>query len=107
MAVTVDSAPSGYGGRVGLVTKPLARAGLDPDRTLALVCGPEVMMRHVADDLVRLGVPPARVRLSLERNMRCGVGLCGHCQLRELFLCVDGPVVGLDRAAPLITVREL
>jgi NAD(P)H-flavin reductase len=107
VAVTVDSAPSGYGGRVGLVTEPLARARLDPDRTLALVCGPEVMMRHVADDLVRLGVPPARVRLSLERNMRCGVGLCGHCQLRELFLCVDGPVVGLDRAAPLIKVREL
>jgi NAD(P)H-flavin reductase len=107
VAVTVDSAPSGYRGRVGLVTEPLARAGLDPDRTMALVCGPEVMMRHVADDLVRLGVPPVRVRLSLERNMRCGVGLCGHCQLRELFLCVDGPVVGLDRAAPLIKVREL
>lgn len=107
VAVTVDHAPSGYRGRVGLVTEPLARAGLDPDRTLALVCGPEVMMRHVADDLVRLGVPPARVRLSLERNMRCGVGLCGHCQLRELFICVDGPVLGLDRAAPLITVREL
>jgi NAD(P)H-flavin reductase len=107
VAVTVDHAPAGYGGQVGLVTEPLARVGLDPGRTLALVCGPEVMIRHVADDLVRLGVPPARVRLSLERNMRCGVGLCGHCQLRELFLCVDGPVVGLDRAAPLVTVREL
>ena len=107
VAVTVDHAPAGYRGRVGLVTEPLARAGLDPGRTLVLVCGPEVMMRHVAEDVVRLGVPPSRVRLSLERNMRCGVGLCGHCQLRELFLCVDGPVVGLDRAAPLITVREL
>ena len=107
VAVTVDHAPTGYQGRVGLVTEPLARVGLDPERTLALVCGPEVMIRHVADDLVRLGVPPARVRLSMERNMRCGVGLCGHCQLRELFLCVDGPVVGLDRAAPLVSVREL
>jgi NAD(P)H-flavin reductase len=107
VAVTVDAAPAGYRGRVGLVTKPLARAEFDPARTLALVCGPEVMMRHVADDLVELGVPPARVRLSLERNMRCGVGLCGHCQLRELLICVDGPVVSLDRAAPLITVREL
>ena len=64
-------------------------------------------MRHTADDLVGLGLPPARVRLSLERNMRCGVGLCGHCQLRELFVCVDGPVVPLDRADPLVTVREL
>jgi NAD(P)H-flavin reductase len=107
VAVTVDAAPAGYRGSVGLVTKPLARADFDPVRTLALVCGPEVMMRHVADDLVRRGVPPAQVRLSLERNMRCGVGLCGHCQLRELLICVDGPVVPLDRAAPLITVREL
>ena len=105
--VTVDRAPAGYRGRVGLVTTLLARAGLDPQRTLALVCGPEVMMRHTADDLVGLGLPPSRVRLSLERNMRCGVGLCGHCQLRELFVCVDGPVVPLDRADPLVTVREL
>jgi NAD(P)H-flavin reductase len=105
--VTVDQAPAGYAGRVGLVTDPLARAGLDPAVTLALVCGPEVMMRHVAQDLVDIGVAPSRVRLSLERNMRCGVGLCGHCQLRELFLCVDGPVLSLDRAAPLTSVREL
>jgi NAD(P)H-flavin reductase len=105
--VTVDQAPAGYAGRVGLVTDRLARAGLDPAVTLALVCGPEVMMRHVAQDLVDIGVAPSRVRLSLERNMRCGVGLCGHCQLRELFLCVDGPVLSLDRAAPLTSVREL
>jgi NAD(P)H-flavin reductase len=107
VVVTVDQAPAGYGGRVGLVTDPLSRAGLDPSRTMALVCGPEVMMRHVARDLVDLGVAASRVRLSLERNMRCGVGLCGHCQLRELFLCVDGPVLPLDRATPLMSVREL
>ena len=107
VGVTVDRAPAGYRGRVGLVTTLLARAALDPQRTLALLCGPEVMMRHAADDLVGLGLPPSRVRVSLERNMRCGVGLCGHCQLRELFICLDGPVVSLEQAAPLITVREL
>ena len=107
VAWTVDHAPSGYVGRVGLVTTLLPRVTFDPASALALVCGPEVMMGHVADDLVQIGMPPARVRLSLERNMRCGVGLCGHCQLRELFLCVDGPVVALDRAAPLVSVREL
>ena len=94
-------------GRVGLVTQLVARGGFDASNTLALVCGPEVMMRHVADDLVGRGIAPGRVRLSLERNMRCGVGLCGHCQLRELFLCVDGPVLALDRVAPLMSVREL
>jgi NAD(P)H-flavin reductase len=107
VAVTVDTAPAGYAGSVGLVTGPLARADVDPATALALVCGPEVMMRHVAEDLVGRGLAPDRVRLSLERNMRCGVGLCGHCQLRELFLCVDGPVVALDRVAPLMSVREL
>jgi NAD(P)H-flavin reductase len=107
VAVTVDSAPAGYAGSVGLVTRPLARVDVDPACATALLCGPEVMMRHVADDLVARGVRPQRIRLSLERNMRCGVGLCGHCQLRELFLCVDGPVLPLDRVAPLMKVREL
>lgn len=107
VGVTVDSATPGWRGRVGLVSDLLARADVDPARTLALVCGPEVMMRHVGHELVRLGIPAGRVRLSLERNMRCGVGLCGHCQLRELFVCVDGPVIGLDRARPLMDVREL
>jgi NAD(P)H-flavin reductase len=107
VGVTVDQAPAGYRGRVGLVTTLLPRVSFDPSRTLALVCGPEVMMRHTAEDLAARGVRPSRIRLSLERNMRCGVGLCGHCQLRELFVCLDGPVVPLDHAAPLITVREL
>jgi NAD(P)H-flavin reductase len=105
--VTVDYGPPSWTGRVGLVTALVARAGFDPARTLALVCGPEVMMRFGATALADRGVPPARIRLSMERNMKCGVGLCGHCQLRELFLCVDGPVLPYDRLAPLMDVREL
>ncbi len=105
--VTVDYGPPSWTGRVGLVTALVARAGFDPTRTLALVCGPEVMMRYGATALVDRGVPAARIRLSMERNMKCGVGLCGHCQLRELFLCVDGPVLPYDRLAPLMDVREL
>jgi NAD(P)H-flavin reductase len=89
------------------VTELLPRAPFDPATTTALVCGPEVMMRHVATALAALGVPPGRIRLSLERNMRCGVGLCGHCQLREHLICVDGPVFGADRVLPLMQVREL
>jgi anaerobic sulfite reductase subunit B len=105
--VTVDRADQTWSGRVGLVTKPLASLSLDPIRTTALVCGPEVMMRHVADTLTDLGIPAPHIQLSLERTMRCGVGLCGHCQLRELLICVDGPVVGLDVAGGLLKVREL
>jgi NAD(P)H-flavin reductase len=105
--VTVDRADASWAGRVGLVTAPIADLDIDPRRTVALVCGPEVMMRHVTEALRHNGIPPGRIRLSVERAMRCGVGLCGHCQLRELFLCVDGPVVTLDRAAPLLRTREL
>lgn len=105
--VTVDYATPGWPGRVGLVTALLGRAVHDPARTLALVCGPEVMMRLVAAHLVAAGVAAERVRVSLERNMHCGVGLCGHCQLRELFLCVDGPVLPWSRVGDLLSVREL
>ncbi len=105
--VTVDYGPPSWTGRVGLVTTLVARAGFDPLHSLALVCGPEVMMRYAARALIARGVPDTRIRLSMERNMKCGVGLCGHCQLRELFLCVDGPVLGYDRLAPLMEVGEL
>ena len=105
--VTVDYGPPSWEGRVGLVTTLVARAGFDPLHTLALVCGPEVMMRYAASALVDRGVPARRIRVSMERNMKCGVGLCGHCQLRELFLCVDGPVLSYEQLAPLMDVREL
>lgn len=105
--VTVDIGQHAWRGKVGLVTQLVPRAGFDARHTLALVCGPEVMMRYVAQALVDRGVPPHRVRLSMERSMKCGIGLCGHCQLRELFVCVDGPVLPYDRLAPLLTCREL
>lgn len=107
VAVTVDRAPTSWRGHVGLVTELIPRAAFDPARVLALMCGPEVMMRYVAAALAQCGVLPAQVRLSMERNMRCGVGLCGHCQLREYLICVDGPVFALDAVAPLLSVREL
>ena len=107
VAVTVDRAATSWTGRVGVVTELIPDASFDADQTLALVCGPEVMMRLVGAELVAKGVPPDRVRLSLERNMRCGVGLCGHCQLREYLLCVDGPVLSLAAVLPHLGVREL
>jgi len=105
--LTVDRATEGWAGHVGVVTQLLRRATVDPARTTALVCGPEIMMRLTARELVALGVPAAQVRISLERNMRCGVAECGHCQLGPLLLCRDGPVVGYAVAAPLLAVREL
>lgn len=107
VAVTVDAATPEWRGHVGLVTSVLPRADLDPDETLALVCGPEIMMRITADALVTNGLPPDHIKVSLERSMKCGVGVCGHCQLRELFVCLDGPVFRYDRVAGLMTAREL
>ncbi len=105
--VTVDYAPPTWQGRVGPVTKLISRAGFDPHRTLALVCGPEIMMTLSTQALLSRGVSPDHVRLSMERNMKCGVGLCGHCQLRHLFICVDGPVLPYTALADLLDVWEL
>ena len=105
--VTVDRATGGWTGHVGVVTQLLDRAELDPAATMALVCGPEVMMRLTARALCARGIPPGRIRVSLERNMRCGIAECGHCQLGPLLLCRDGPVISYQRAAPLLAVKEL
>jgi NAD(P)H-flavin reductase len=105
--VTVDKAAAGWTGHVGVVTQLLDRARLDPEQTTALLCGPEVMMRITARELAGRGIPARQIRLSLERNMRCAVAECGHCQLGPLLLCRDGPVVNYEVAAPLLAVKEL
>lgn len=105
--VTVDRAGEDWAGHVGVVTTLVEAARFEPGATTGFVCGPEVMMRFAARALADGGVPPAAVRVSLERNMRCGIALCGHCQLGPLLVCRDGPVVGFDRAAGLMAVREL
>jgi NAD(P)H-flavin reductase len=105
--VTVDQAQAGWRGPVGVVTTLLTRARFTPTRSVAFVCGPEVMMRFAARDLGYLGVPASDVRVSLERNMRCGVARCGHCQLGPMMVCRDGPVTDWEYAAPLLSVKEL
>ena len=105
--MTVDQAAVGWTGHVGVVTQLLGRADVDSARTTALICGPEVMMRLTARELRVLGVPAPRFRVSLERNMRCGVAECGHCQLGPLLLCRDGPVISYEVAMPLLAIREL
>ncbi len=105
--VIVDQPAPGWNGPVGVVTSLLDHAEFDPKRTTAFVCGPEVMIRAAARELLHRGVPLARVRVSLERTMHCGTGHCGHCQLGPLLLCRDGPVVHAEQVQPLLTVAEL
>ena len=104
--ITVDRPTNGWRGNVGVVPSLLPRAPFDPDRTIAMVCGPEIMQRFTVRDLDRHGIADDRIYLSLERNMKCAIGLCGHCQFGSTFVCKDGPVVRADRIRSLLDVRE-
>jgi NAD(P)H-flavin reductase len=105
--VTLDTARPGWRGHVGLVTELIPGAQVDPADAVALVCGPEAMMRFVARALIDRGLDPGRVMVSMERNMRCAVGHCGHCQFGPEFVCMDGPVFPHDRVARLLAIQEV
>jgi NAD(P)H-flavin reductase len=104
--VTVDAASGDWRGDVGLITGLVPRIRFDPADTVAFVCGPEVMMRFTATALLDRGIGPHNVRLSMERNMKCAIGHCGHCQFGANFVCKDGPVYSYERIAPLLAIRE-
>lgn len=104
---TVDAAGKEWQGKVGFVPQLLPGAEFDADSTAAFLCGPEIMMRLSADALIVRGVAPGRIFVSLERNMRCGLGHCGHCQLGPTLICRDGPVYSYEVARPWLEVREL
>ena len=105
--VTVDRADHTWRGHVGVVTTLLPRAAVDPGETVALVCGPEVMMRFAAAGLERLGVPRESIYVSVERNMKCAVGLCGHCQWGPHVVCRQGPVFRYGDVGWLFRVHEV
>ena len=104
---TVDHAPAGWSGQVGVVTRLIERADFRPTRTLAWVCGPEVMMRFAITALRTSGVADQDIYLSLERNMKCAVARCGHCQFGGTLVCRDGPVMRYARVGHLLGVPEL
>jgi NAD(P)H-flavin reductase len=105
--VTVDSAGDNWGGNVGVVTTLIPKARFDEKNAVALVCGPEIMMRFTVMALQERGVPLESIYASMERNMKCGIGLCGHCQLGPDFICKDGPVFRFDHIAGVFGKREV
>lgn len=109
LRVTVDRPDERWRGQVGVVPQLVSQVApsFEPTETVAFICGPDVMMRFTVRELQRHGVSDDRIFLSLERNMQCGVGLCGHCQLGPFFLCKDGPVLPYSRLMPFYEVREL
>ncbi|MBL8292253.1 MAG: FAD/NAD(P)-binding protein [Bryobacterales bacterium] len=105
---TVDYGGATWRGRVGVVTTLFRYVRLHPDRTVAMICGPEIMMRYVIGELENnRGVPASNIYLSMERNMKCAVGFCGHCQFGPHFICKDGPVFPYDRLRNLMGQHEL
>jgi NAD(P)H-flavin reductase len=105
--VTVDHADQSWHGNVGVVPALVPRMAFDPKNTVAMMCGPEIMMRFTANALRDAGMAPGAIYLSMERNMKCAIGLCGHCQYGPYFICKDGPVMSFDRIADIFSVREV
>jgi len=105
--IIVDRASPGWHGLVGVVTSLIPRAPFEPGKAAAFVCGPEIMMWFTLSELKRRGVPPACLWVSLERNMKCGLGLCGHCQMGRFIVCRDGPVFPWESVAPWLVIREI
>lgn len=104
---TVDYGGVSWRGHVGVVTTLLSYARMRPSQSIAMVCGPEVMMRFVARELEARGVSRNDIYLSMERNMKCAIGVCGHCQYGPHFICKDGPVFPYERIRPLLEKYEL
>jgi len=104
---TVDYGGLNWRGYVGVVTSLFKYVRLQPNNTTAMICGPEIMMRYVIREIESRGVPHDQIFLSMERNMKCGVGFCGHCQMGPFFDCKDGPVFDFQTLRPWFDRYEL
>lgn len=104
---TVDRASDPWRGNVGVVTTLIPQLMFDAKNAIAMICGPEIMMRFTAMALQARGVLRQNIYVSMERNMKCAIGLCGHCQYGPEFICKDGPVFPLERIERLFPIREL
>ena len=105
--VTVDNADATWRSSIGVVTKLISRTNFDPMDTTALVCGPEIMMRFATIELLRQGISTDDIYISMERNMQCAIGYCGHCQYGPAFICKDGPVFQYSQIERWLSQTEI
>ena len=92
---------------MGFITALISKNLADPPNTRVLLCGPEIMMKNSLVELMRFKVPETEIYLSMERNMKCATGFCGHCQFGPYFLCKDGPIFSFDQLKTWIAIKEL
>ena len=104
---TVDVADAAWRGHVGVVTPFIRNVSADAAGAYAFLCGPEIMMRFAVPDLHDLGLADDQVFVSMERNMKCGIAHCGHCQYGPELICRDGPVYRYDHVRSWFEAREL
>ena len=105
--ITVDHAVSQWRGNVGVVTHLLEKARFEPGNTIVYICGPEVMMRFSVYACLAAAVHESSIYISMERNMKCAIGFCGHCQLGPYFMCKDGSVFQYSKLKPYLNVAEV
>ena len=96
MVTTVDAGDEGWKGKVGLVPVVLQEMSPSPQKTVAVTCGPPIMIRYTLRALEKLGFTPPQIWTTLEMKMKCGVGKCGRCNIGPLYVCKDGPVFSLE-----------
>ncbi len=106
LEITVDRAEADWTGRVGVVPMWFYQFRIDPRKTAVLTCGPEIMIRFVIFEALARRIAPEDIYVSLERNMKCGQGACGHCQIGPYFICKDGPVFPFSVLQPFFNVEE-
>ncbi len=100
-----DKADPKWKEAVGSPVDRLSEVVITPNKTIAMICGPEGMMKAAAEALLKKGMAASDIYLSLERNMKCGIGQCGHCQLWNVFVCKDGPVFPYSEVSALLARR--
>jgi NAD(P)H-flavin reductase len=105
--VTVDRGDSTWKGHIGVVTNLFSYIKLDSAATFAMVCGPEIMMQYTVQSVLQRGISPDNLYVSMERNMKCAVGFCGHCQYGPYFICKDGPVFAYPQISSLFEKKEI
>jgi sulfite reductase subunit B len=93
---TVDRADPDWKGNVGLITSLIPGVSIEPKKTYAVVVGPPIMYKFVIVELLKKEIPGHQIVVSLERKMKCGLGKCGHCQIRGVYVCQSGPVFTYD-----------
>ncbi|MBS3905064.1 MAG: FAD/NAD(P)-binding protein [Simkania sp.] len=105
--ISVDRADVSWRGSVGVITTLINKHLPCPQNTLVLLCGPEIMIKFALHELMRTKIDPREIYISMERNMQCAVGFCGHCQYGPYFLCKDGPVFSYEQLQTWLTIEQL